>query len=341
MARINFVKGMMPVILKKRKSSDFIQSMEVLLRRLPGTHSKKTLIENDLAKRKAGFRGEEAVDYFIKDSKEITIVHDIRLSNGAEFFQIDTMLISSNFILILEIKNISGTIYFDPTFNQLIQTRQENERGFLDPLIQAKRQQRELIKWLHAVKISIPVEYLIVISNPSTVIKTASYHREALNKVLHASHLIERIERLKEKYPEETLSHKEIRKLSKTIVNKHIPANYNVLKYYDIHEKEIITGIPCPACSRLPMKRVRGTWKCVSCSTTDKKAHVRALQDYLHLISSSITNHQFREFTHLPSSNIAKKLLTGMELPCSGLFKDRTYHLSADFFEKYNFTGQK
>ncbi len=111
------MKGMMHVIVKERKSPDFIQRMEALLRRLPASHSKRVLIENDLAKRKAGFRGEEAVDYFLKHLNEFTIIHDIRLAGGNDdFFQIDALLLYSNFILILEIKNISGTIYFDSPF---------------------------------------------------------------------------------------------------------------------------------------------------------------------------------------------------------------------------------
>lgn len=330
------------MIVKERKVPDFIRSMEVLLRRLPVTHSKRALIENDLIKRRAGFRGEEAVDYFLKDLAEFMILKDIRLSNGyGGFYQIDVLLLCSNFLIILEIKNISGTIYFDPTFNQLIQSKHEIERGFLDPLIQAKRQQKELAKWIADMNFCIPIEYLVVISNPSTIIKTSSYHKLALEKVLHASHLRDRIEKLKEKYPLEKLTDRDIKKLSRAITKKHIPANYNILKYYDMDIKELITGIQCPACSRFSMKRVRGTWKCSSCQSADKEAHIRTLHDYLLLISSSITNQQFREFTHLSSSNIAKKLLTGMKLPYSGSFKDRSYQLSADFFEVLHFTGRK
>lgn len=330
------------MILKERKAPDFIRSLEILLRRLPGTHSKRALIENDLVKRRAGFRGEEAVDYFLKDLAGFIILKDIRLSNGnGDFYQIDMLLLCPNFLLILEIKNISGTIYFDPAFNQLIQSKQEKERGFLDPLIQAKRQQKELAKWLADHKIHTPIEYLVVISNPSTVIKTSSYHKLALEKVLHASHLRERIDKLKENYPSETLTDRGIRKLSRAITKKHIPANYNVLKYYDIDIKEIITGIQCPECSRFSMKRMRGTWKCSNCHTADKEAHIRTLHDYLLLISSSITNQQFREFTHISSSNIAKKLLTALKLPYTGSYKDRTYQLSADFFERHHFTGRK
>jgi hypothetical protein len=325
----------MHLLVKRRKSTDFIQSIDALLRRLPGNHPKRALIENDLAKRKAGYRGEKAVDYFINSLTEFTVIHDIRLYNGTEFFQIDTLLLSPSFILILEIKNISGTIFFDPTFNQLIQTKQDMEKGFLDPLMQARRQQKELTKWLFDMKVKIPIEYLIVISNPSTVIKASSYHKNALARVLHANQLLERIDKLKVKYPEEKLTVKEIRKVSKTIIKKHSPPNYNVLKYYNLQEKDIITGIQCHSCSKFSVERVRGTWKCSACNIVDKEAHIKALQDYFYLIDSSITNHQFRSFTYLSSSNIAKKLLTGLKLPHSGEKKSRLYHIPLNFFEKY------
>jgi hypothetical protein len=83
------------------------------------------------------------------------------------------------------------------------------------------------------------------------------------------------------------------------------------------------------------VERVRGTWKCSACNIVDKEAHIKALQDYFHLIDSSITNHQFRSFTYLSSSNIAKKLLTGLKLPYSGEKKSRMYHIPLNFFEKY------
>lgn len=109
--RIYPVKGMMLLIIKERKKSDFILSMNALLRRLPQSHPKRGLIEGDLAKRKAGVRGEEAVDYFLKDLPGFILLKDIRHSNGTgDFYQIDVLLMCSNFLLILEIKNISGTI---------------------------------------------------------------------------------------------------------------------------------------------------------------------------------------------------------------------------------------
>ncbi|MBU8880911.1 NERD domain-containing protein [Bacillus sp. FJAT-29790] len=91
---------------------------EALLRRIPKHHVKRTIIEKDQTRRKAGYRGEEASDYYVNQlpDKEYTIFHDLRLLNEQNYFQMDTLILSPKFALILEIKNISGTIYFDSSF---------------------------------------------------------------------------------------------------------------------------------------------------------------------------------------------------------------------------------
>lgn len=47
-------------------------------------------------------------------------------------FQMDSLNISRDFALIVEVKNISG--YFDRTFNQLIRIANDKEEGFPDSI---------------------------------------------------------------------------------------------------------------------------------------------------------------------------------------------------------------
>ena len=50
----------------------------------------------------AGYR-EQAIDYplsFISE-KEYSVLHDVRLSNHDQYFQIDTIIISTKFLLFL------------------------------------------------------------------------------------------------------------------------------------------------------------------------------------------------------------------------------------------------
>ncbi|WNS75007.1 nuclease-related domain-containing protein [Bacillus sp. DTU_2020_1000418_1_SI_GHA_SEK_038] len=162
------------MIAKERSIPIKVLANEALLRRISPHLEIWQVIEKDLAKRKAGHRGEVATDYYINKlpDKEFTILKGLRIWNGQEYFQIDTLVLSPTFALILETKNISGTLFFDSKFKQLIRYLNDNEDGFLDPITQAERQKREFRNWLHQRNISIPIEYLVVISNPTTVIKT-------------------------------------------------------------------------------------------------------------------------------------------------------------------------
>ncbi|MED1098241.1 MULTISPECIES: nuclease-related domain-containing protein [Bacillus] len=90
-----------------------------MLRNLPSNHPKIPLITEELKKRTAGYRGETALDFplsFIAE-KDYFIFHDLRLQDSSRYFQMDTLVLSQKFALILEVKNIAGSLYFDPTFN--------------------------------------------------------------------------------------------------------------------------------------------------------------------------------------------------------------------------------
>ena len=317
------------MIAKERTIPLRLIKLEGLLKRLPINHPKRPLIEQDLAKRKAGFSGEKASDYYVHKlpEKDFIIFHDLRLQNGSHFFQIDTLILHPTFALILEIKNIKGTIYFDSTFKQLIRFSDNNEEGFLDPISQADRQKNELRKWLETINISLPMEYLVVISNPSTIIKTNEQNYEAMKRVLHAHKLIDRIATFKKKYNFEGLATSELSKIKRNLIKKHVPEQINILGVYKIPEVDIVTGIQCPSCSSCSMLRQFGTWACPVCKHKDKSAHKLALLDYLLLFNSSISNQQFRDFLRLSSIDTPKYLLKSMDLPYSGLNKGRVYHL--------------
>ncbi|WP_052144744.1 nuclease-related domain-containing protein [Halalkalibacter okhensis] len=121
------------IVKKERKIPLKILKLEALLRRLPAHHSIRNKIEEELKKRKAGYRGEQAIDYHLKTQPidDGLILHDNRLKQGKDhFFQIDTLIVTTRFFMILEIKNITGTLYFDQEFQQLIRKKMEKKRSF-------------------------------------------------------------------------------------------------------------------------------------------------------------------------------------------------------------------
>jgi hypothetical protein len=76
------------------------------------------------------------------------------------------------------------------------------------------------------------------------------------------------------------------------------------------------------------MKKIRGGWICIHCDHKSKEAHILSLIDYILLISPTITNKQARFFLLVESHSITKKLLTSLNLQCSGSNRNREYDLS-------------
>jgi hypothetical protein len=172
------------LIVKEREVPMKIQQYEALLRRLLKRHELIPEIETELKRRYKGYKGELSVDYYTKlltvENKEARVFQNLRLSYGPHFFQIDTLLIFPHFALILEVKNISGTLIFDPDREQMVRVYNEKEEGFQCTIAQVKRHRIQLMQWMKSRKLpSIPIEYFIVVSNPATIIKFANGNNRA------------------------------------------------------------------------------------------------------------------------------------------------------------------
>lgn len=281
----------------------------------------------------AGYRGEQSLDYYLGflSKKRYLIFHDLRLSNSLHFFQIDTLILSPFFILLIEVKNVTGTLYFDNIFHQLIRTVNGKEEGFPNPLLQVKRQRSQLSEWIKNNKFpAVPIETLVVISSPSTIIKASTENKYRFQNVIHRENLISKIESLEEKYKEEKLSEKELRKLSTFLLKQHTPNVPDVLQRFHIPETDLLKGVHCPSCFSIPMRRKGSSWVCLTCNYSSKEAHLAALQDYALLLLSTITNQQLRDFLQLPSRSIATNILISIDLKHSGATRGRTYQLPID-----------
>lgn len=226
-------------------------------------------------------------------------------------------------------KNISGTLYFDQVFKQLIRSIAEKEEGFPDPITQVKRQEQQLSFWLQNNKFPIlPVTSLIVISNPSTIIKSSSQsHSKLVQKITHAASLVDRIESLERLYKTDVLSTKDIKRMYRLLIKQDLPLNKNICKQFQINLDELIKGVHCPECFALPMKRSNGVWRCPKCESSSKDAHISTLNDYSLLIGKKINNQNVRDFLQISSVSVASKLLNSLDLEKVGEKKNRTYIL--------------
>lgn len=148
--------------------------IEALLNRLVSEHPKRVALESELGRVKAGFRGEQSIHSILAvlPPSEYVIFHDIRLPGKLYHFQIDLLVLSATFFLILEVKNMVGELYFDGDFKQLIRTLDDQHTGFDDPILQVNLQRKQLQTWLTTKKIPpIPIETVIVSAHSKAVLR--------------------------------------------------------------------------------------------------------------------------------------------------------------------------
>ncbi|MFB6468631.1 nuclease-related domain-containing protein [Cytobacillus sp. Hz8] len=317
------------MIQKEREFPLAIQLLEILLSRLAPNHPKKPDIEKELAKRWLGYRGEQNLDYHLHfiPEKQYTILHNLRLTNNEKYyFQMDTLLLHQNFLLIIEAKNIMGKLLFEGNHNQLIRNMKDHDEAFQDPITQVKNQQFQLASWLQSKKLpSIPIDHLIVISNDSSIIQTQSISTYNKHRIIHAPLLKERIESIRSQYKQEVLNQKVLKKITKLLISEHTPLTMDFLQKFNLSNSTIRNGVRCPNCNSIPMERAHSTWLCHSCGTTNKNAHIEAIYEYFSLIKPFITNQEARKFLLLSSKDTASRLLKGMNLPSTGSYRDKKY----------------
>lgn len=303
---------------------------EAALRRIDKNHSARKEIEEDYAIRMAGYRGEKSVDYYLKNLPEThyDIIHGLRLPSENSFFQIDTLILSTSFAYILEIKNIAGILHFEKNLGQFLRITPENQKKerFRNPIQQAKIQHAKLQKWLyqHGYR-NFPVDYVVVNSNARTIITTDPGNEAILTKVCNSETIEDKIIQTTQRFHKECINHPQVKKLEQQLLHEHTEPEHSVKQLYNINSGEIPTGVQCPKCLFIPMSYHYGTWTCLNCNHQSKTAHIAAIQDYFHLIKPTITNIEMREFLHIQSPNVAKKFLHTLQLPSKGVNKGRIY----------------
>lgn len=318
------------LIKKQRTKSIELKKFEALLRRLDVSHPKRHLVDKDYSIKLVGYKGEQSLDYHLSflPPKEYTLLHNLRFKHNDFYFQMDTVLISPSFILIIESKNISGTLEFDYKNKQLIRKQNDDINVFMDPVQQVKNQQHQLKYWLvNNGYPPIPLESLVVITNQSSLIIIPPGNTEYQNKIIRSISLAEKIDELSKNYNKETLSSREVKRLTNLMLKEDTPYNPDILKTYQIEQKDLLKGVHCPQCFYLPLERKTAKWVCPICLFSSKEAFLSSLLDYSLLVKQTISNKEMGEFLLIESSSIVHKLLKSANFSPSGLSRATKYDL--------------
>ncbi|WP_316569962.1 nuclease-related domain-containing protein [Neobacillus sp. YIM B06451] len=316
------------MLIKARGVPIWIQCLEALLRLLPQNHRLVPEIHRNLKNRRKGYNGEKSSDYYasLLDQKEFLILHDLTLFHKKLHFQIDTLILTTRFFLIIEIKSLEGELFFNHMTCQLTVSRHETVTGTDNPLIQALNHCTQLRGWLETHKLKqMPIEHLAIISNSRSVIRCSNY--ETARHVGTDKSLPLKVMELSKRYKEELFTDKELKKIAKAFKKAHSPQPINIMGFYKLKREELLKYIACPNCGCRPMVRVRGLWHCEKCFAYSKDAHVEVITDHLLVKGNRITNKECRDLLGISSVKLANKLLTGMNLHKEGNTRNRSYSL--------------
>ncbi|WP_177195538.1 nuclease-related domain-containing protein [Salibacterium qingdaonense] len=320
------------MIEKSRTIPLYLQKLQALDRRLPAFHPKRAEVENELARWRAGFKGEQSIDYHLGFlNEDWRILHNLRLHDGTRSFQIDTLLLTTSCIILVEVKNITGILTLDAEFHQLIRFDNEKEEAFQHPVHQADRHKMQMGWWLERNHIpSLPIKTLVVMAHPRSVLKRKNGTAGMYPQVIPAYLLPDKIHELHRHYPDPVLSDADVRELIRLLLAAHSESPQNPLHRHHIPSSDLVKGVFCPACGKTVMERIHGNWLCPHCGCTSKKAHHQALQDYAFLIHPRISNQEAASFLHISSPSTMKRLLRSLSYPASGSGRAVKYKILLD-----------
>lgn len=311
-----------------RKKPYSVLTYEALFRRLNPIYRNNDFINQGFLTENAGYWGERNVDYKLSlyPLEHSHIIQGLRLKNGPHYFQIDTLILTKSCFYILEVKNIKGELEYDTDFQQLTQKVGTEVKGIRNPIYQAEAQKRNLETYLHNMKIfDMPIDCLVVVSDPKTVLKCKQQNQEVFDKMIHAESLPIHLDKMILQYGKEILNTATLKKVYNYFLKNQTPHQPELLKKHKLGEKHLIRGIPCSSCQHYPMVRDQHKWTCTKCLSTSKDAHRQPILDHFLLHKNTITNKECRKILNISSEKVAYRILKSMNLEQTGEKKGRKY----------------
>lgn len=309
----------------QRKTPEQLAYYEVMIRRGSNPDDFKRLYNQT----KSGYIGERRLDREWKDASINGIFfHDFTCFNEASHcHQIDTIFVCKHFVLVIEVKNITGRIDFNPKTRQLVRRLEDGSiEAFNSPIDQVKRHRQLLENHFMMLLDFIPVEAAVVITNPKCFIgeignEIPMFAVDGLRSVL---------EEMVARHKHVTLNMKQVRT---SLENLYRPFTSQPWR----KDIPIRTGVLCLNCNG-KMQPIKNGFKCSNCGIFDSNqlALRRTLHDYRVLFGSNISNKDFRKFTEIDSRFTAYGILNRLLLNKNYAGRSSKYFIPEDIFQTPN-----
>ena len=305
--------------------------LEALISRLKVDDEEFSSYQQAYYRAQAGLAGElkmqrTIADYHFPDPYKIFYNFECLNEKGFSH-QIDALIITTRFLLVVEVKQISGTLFYKPAFHEFARQTEEGViENFKNPFDQAYRHQLYISYLLSKWGISLPVLYIVINANLRTKLDSS------LNgyPIIHLSGLPKFLEKLYETNGESTVNLMDLeRKL--VSISRRLPYSKNV------ERDRLRNGVLCQKCDfQHVMNYHHGLWSCPHCGVKSKEAIFLALHQYRLLIGDRITNRELREFVGIDCKAVTSKLLKRLKFEQFGKGRGVYYLIPEDILERKN-----
>lgn len=317
--------------ITSKERSDSLTLKGLIFAQTRINHSIVSTLASKQAMIEAGIGGEQRVAEVLGRYRfpfRNNIFHDLSLSSDS-YFQIDHLVKTPYFGVILETKNLAGSLEFRDHPPQLIQKREDGQTKYYESPVEQLERNIELFSvWLSERNIDLPLYGAIVLAYPKQHVEIPPAH----TKILFPNMIPPFIKSLPQegtKLNDSTFNwlSSELKRSHRTYIPK------PVCESYQIPFSAIQPGVRCETCGKIGMEKVRRTWHCPFCKVNNHLAHRATLMEWFLVIKRTITNGECREFLGV-DIHTATRILHSMPLNFKGTFRNRTYFMD---LSKYPF----
>ena len=315
------------MVVVKRRLPSKILIIEALLRRGILDVEQRKLLDELRWRAERGFEGEQRVDTFLTDlqlREPNLILQGFEAVNQHGFtHQMDTLIVTSRFIIILEVKNISGIITYDMKTNQLIRTWNNERLALTDPFAQLDRHAAYIEQMMWKLGVELPIIHAVIFTSASSIL-------EEIPKQFHIFKLPGlrlKLQQWSKDYPIQ-INENMLDLIKQELLNCYQPHNWQ----HPFGQVMIRRGALC-VCDKV-MQYKQGKFMC-TCGIKSSEALRQGLHDYRLLVSEWITNQELRQFFYIDSADVANKILKRMDFYYEGSTSARRYLISEDVWRKF------
>ncbi|HWO75398.1 MAG TPA: nuclease-related domain-containing protein [Bacillus sp. (in: firmicutes)] len=331
--KLKILGGALTIIEKIRTEALSFDGLDAAISRLPNHHPKFKILKDRHTALESGIGGEKRVEDTLRSHSlpfENRIFFDLHLFS-TENFQLDAIILTPSYVLILEIKNISGILSFNDDPPHLMRTNSDGSKdGFDSPVPQLERNCELLSKWLSKKSIDLPVFGAIVLAYPKQIVDKSP----AATTILYPKLIPAYIKKLFDEHRSKSLDKKSFHRLISEIMRSHsIYVPNPIADTYGISKNDFKTGVKCKECGIFGMRKYFKKWVCDSCGNRSGVAHYHAMKDWFLLFGARMTNRDCREFLGVDNKHKATRILQSMDLKHEGSFRDRVYWMDLRTFK--------